>query len=79
MMSAGEEHIKGPMARPKAGIATVQLICWREAEYWVWRAGKEGTVVVVIYVKRKYLVGIQLVKGRVQGTGFWGEIERTTT
>lgn len=33
MISAGEEQISGPTDRPKAGMATVQFICSREALY----------------------------------------------
>lgn len=48
MMSAGLDQRRGPTARPRAGMARVQLICSREAENWVWRETKAGTVVVVM-------------------------------
>lgn len=55
MMSDGDAHIKGPIARPRAGIATVQFICDRVTLYFSWSEGKDGTVVVVMYVNMKYL------------------------
>ena len=48
MMSAKEDQKRGPRARPRAGMATVQLTSSAVRLYWDWRAGKEGTVVVVM-------------------------------
>ncbi len=48
MISAGDAQIRGPRARPRAGMATVQFACSRVAEYASWSSGKDGTVVVVM-------------------------------
>ena len=53
MMPAIEAHSSGPTERPRAGIATVQLICSKLAEYFSSSAGNDGTVVVVMYVNMK--------------------------
>lgn len=46
-MSAMLLQNKGPIANPKAGMATVQLTCAYEMENSSCRRGKDGTVVVV--------------------------------
>src|SRR6478735_1166431 len=55
MMSANEDQNKGPRARPRAGIATVQLTSSAVRLYCSCSCGNEGTVVVVTYVNMKYL------------------------